>query len=122
MASAATRPAPRGLSKLEWAGIGTAGAGVVSLGVGGYFLGKALSKNADSEDDCNSQNRCGSAGTSDRDAALDAGNWATAFGIGGGVLLLAGGSLFLVGRSERNERPTLSVSVQANGVRVSGAF
>jgi hypothetical protein len=115
-------PTPRGLSKLEWLGIGTAGAGVVTLGVGGYFLGKMVSKNAESDGDCDEQNKCGPEGTADRNAALDAGNWATGFGIGGGVLLLAGGSLFLVGRTERNERAPLSVSVHAGGIGVSGAF
>ncbi len=117
-------PAPaakQGLSQMQWVGLGTAGAGVAGLGVGGYFLVKMLSKNADSKDDCDG-NACGTHGTADRNSALRAGNVATGFGIGGAVLLVAGGSLFLVGQSEHEARTPLSVSVHAHGLRLSGTF
>ena len=83
---------------LEWAGVGTAGAGVVVLGVGGYFLSAALGKNSDSEDDCDG-NVCGDQGTKDRNDARSKGDTATWLGIAGGVLVAGGATLFIVGRS-----------------------
>jgi len=112
--------ASRELTKLEWAGIGTAGAGVVTLGVGGYFLGKMLSKKSDAGCD---GNRCpDDASAEEHREAVDAGNVATVLGIGGAALFVAGGSLFLVGRSRRSDGAPLAVSVRPNGVQLSGAF
>jgi hypothetical protein len=112
--------APKGLSSLEWAGIGTAGAGVVTLGVGGYFLGKMLSKKEAAGCD---GNRCtDDAGAADLRDAVDAGNVATGLGIGGAVLVITGGSLFFVGRSGRSDGPALAISVQPSGARISGTF
>ncbi len=118
-----TAPAPRqGLSQLQWVGIGTASAGVAALGAGGYFLAKMLSKNADSEDDCDG-NSCGSNGTADRNSALQAGNLATGFSIGGAALLFAGGSLFLFGRADDGSpQVSLNVGDGSGAVRVTGAF
>jgi len=82
---------------LEWTGVGLASAGVVGLGVGGYFLGSALSKNSDSSQDCVG-NVCGPEGTDARYAAVAAGNRATIFAIAGGALLATGGTLFVVAR------------------------
>jgi hypothetical protein len=112
--------APRGLSNLEWLGIGTAGAGVVTLGVGGYFLGKMLSKKEAAGCD---GNRCDDdAQAAELRDAVDAGNVATGLGIGGAVLVIAGGSLFFVGRSERSDGPPVAISVLPNGARLSGTF
>jgi serine/threonine-protein kinase len=87
---------------LEWAGVGTAGAGVIALGVGGFFLSSALGKNSDSEDDCNG-NVCGDQGTKDRNDAISDGNTATWLGVAGGVLVAGGATLFIVGRSGSSE-------------------
>ncbi len=87
---------------LEWAGVGTAGAGVIALGVGGFFLSSALGKNSDSEDDCDG-NVCGDQGTKDRNDAISAGNTATWLGIAGGVLVAGGATLFIVGRTNSSK-------------------
>lgn len=92
--------APRtGWGTLEWAGIAGAGAGVVALGVGGYFLSSALGKKSDSSADC-SGNVCGDTGYEQRASAVSHGNVATALGITGGVLVAGGVTLFFVGRSQ----------------------
>jgi hypothetical protein len=66
---------------LEWAGVATASAGVLGLGIGGYFFASALDKSGEASD------------------ATAQGNRATLFGVAGGVLVAAGGTLFLIGRS-----------------------
>ena len=84
---------------LEWAGVASAGAGVVSLGVGSYFLASALSKDGKSDD------------------ATAQGDRATAFAITGGVLLAAGVTLVWVGRSQggRETEPRLALSLGTPG-------
>jgi hypothetical protein len=82
---------------LEWTGIGLAGAGVVGLGVGGYFLSSALGKKSDSSNDCEG-NVCGAEGSAARRSAVSNGKAATVFGIAGGVLAVGGATLFVVGR------------------------
>jgi hypothetical protein len=83
---------------LAWVGVGTAGAGVVALGVGGVFLAQALGKKSDSEADCDG-NECGPDGLEQREDAVSAGNVATGFGIAGFALVGTGAILFLVGSS-----------------------
>ena len=92
----ASKP-PGGWSTLEWAGVGVASAGVIGLGVGGYFLSSALGKKSDSSHDCEG-NVCGPEGAAARRVAVERGNTATIFGIAGGVLAAGGATLFLVGR------------------------
>jgi hypothetical protein len=72
-----------------------AAAGVVALGVGGYFLTDALDKKSQSESDCGSDG-CGPRGLELRGQAVDSGNLATAFGIGGLVLAGGGAALFFL--------------------------
>lgn len=96
--------------KLEWAGVGAAGAGAVALGVGGYFLSVALGKNSDSNQDCTG-NRCHPQGYADRMEAISKGNTATILGVAGGVLVASGATLFIVGRSRSAQRDTGSVAV-----------
>jgi hypothetical protein len=88
---------------LEWAGVGTAGAGVVALGIGGFFLSSALGKKSDSKSDC-SGNACGDEGYSQRSDAVSRGNTATILGVAGGVLVAAGATLFVVGRVKAKPR------------------
>ncbi len=133
--TAASGPAPsapatanKGLTSLQWAGVATAGVGVVSLGVGGVFLASALGKKSDSKSDCTG-NVCGSAGLADRDAAVKRGNLASIFGLAGGALAITGVTLFVVGRPKTEGAPAaaaLNVSFQSGpgfaGTNVSGTF
>jgi hypothetical protein len=114
------------LSTLSWMGIGTAGAGVAALGVGGYFLATALGQRSDSEGQCDGD-QCSPAGVDSREDAVHNGNLATLFAIGGGVLVATGATLFFVGRSSSSEEtPALQAGagVTSNGVSlaVRGAF
>jgi hypothetical protein len=96
---------------LEWAGVATAGAGVLGLGVGAYFFSSALAKSGEESD------------------ATVQGNRATVFAITGGVLVAAGATLFLVGRSRSPDassaRLALTLGVPSSGgwaVAVRGAL
>jgi hypothetical protein len=114
------------LSTLSWVGIGTAGAGVAALGVGGYFLATALGQRSDSEGQCDGD-QCSPAGVDSREDAVHNGNLATLFAIGGGVLVATGATLFFIGRSSSSEEtPALQAGagVTSNGVSlaVRGAF
>jgi hypothetical protein len=80
---------------LQWTGIGIAGAGVVALGVGGYFLSDALDMKAQSDSDCDSGG-CGPTGLDLRTQAVDSGDLATVFGITGVVLAGGGATLFFL--------------------------
>lgn len=101
---------------LQWTGIGVAGAGVVALGVGGYFLADALDKKSQSESDCGSDG-CGSAGLELRGQAVDSGNLATAFGIGGLVLAGGGAALFFLAPEPKT---TSALSLRHFGVASDG--
>jgi serine/threonine-protein kinase len=103
--------AARRWGALEWAGVSAAGAGVVALGFGGYFLSAALGKKSDSSVDC-SGDSCGSQGFADRSAAVNKGNTATVFGIAGGVLVAGGATLFIIGRNSAHH----AESAQASGL------
>lgn len=122
----------RDWAALEWTGVATAGAGVIALGVGGYFLSNALGKKAESDEDC-SGNVCGPRGYTRREEAVREGNAATILGIAGGALVTGGATLFVVGRvkarSGREDRlttPSLSLSAGGSpggfGARLSSAF
>jgi hypothetical protein len=125
-APATATPASSGLSTLSWVGIGTAGAGVAALGVGGYFLATALGQRSDSEGQCDGD-QCSPAGVDSRRDAVHNGNLATLFAIGGGVLVATGATLFFVGRSSSSEEtPAVQAGagLTSNGVSlaVRGAF
>lgn len=107
---------------LEWAGVGSAGAGVVALGVGGVFLGNALRSKSHAAPDCSGE-FCGNAGLAARADAVREGNWATAFMVTGGLLVATGTSLFVLGRvkAATSEEPELALTVVpgASGLRAA---
>jgi len=104
---------------LEWAGVSAAAAGVVALGVGGYFLMDALDHKDTAEADCNPENECTSSkGIAALDAAVKSGNTATIFAVTGGVLVAGGAALFIVGRAgagSKKEQVGLSIGVGPHG-------
>ena len=82
----------RELTTKHWVGIGLAGAGVVSLGLGGAFALRA--KGLDDESGCKNGNCPTDEALSDNHDARQAGELATIFGIAGGVLVLGGAAVF----------------------------
>ncbi|MEO8903171.1 MAG: hypothetical protein ABI488_13700 [Polyangiaceae bacterium] len=87
-----------GWGTLEYAGVSAAGAGVIALGFGSYFLLSALGKKSDSQSDCPGD-ECGPRGFADRTSAVNRGNTATLFAAVGGVLAAGGAALFIGGRA-----------------------
>ena len=85
---------------LRWAGLATAGAGVVALGLGGWALSTALAKMDESSSDCTGDN-CGTFGQGKRRDAVARGDLATILGVGGVVLVGAGATLYLFGRQPK---------------------
>jgi hypothetical protein len=91
----------RNRPSLRVLGIAAGAAGVLSLGVAGYFSLHAIAKNDDSRSDCTG-NVCGPAGKQERLAALSSANVATISSIIGAVLVAGGVALFVVGRSHES--------------------
>jgi hypothetical protein len=91
-------PAPAsGLSGMRIGAYALGGAGVVALGVGGFFGLRAIGKNSDSKDKGCDGNQCPTEEGKDlRSDAVSAGNTATVATIAGGVLLAAGVTLFVL--------------------------
>jgi len=129
-ASPAMAPgAPSASSAFRTGSIVATGAGIVALGVGGVFLGQAVSLNSRSNGPGGCVgNTCASAhaDAQRRDAYAD-GNWATGLFIGGGALVAAGAALwiFAPGRG-RSATGGLHVApfagARSAGVFVGGAF
>ncbi|MCB9583524.1 MAG: hypothetical protein H6717_41205 [Polyangiaceae bacterium] len=97
------RPSPardtgRGDTQRLW-GVVVGGSGVVALGVGGVFLGRAISKNDDSSAYCRGD-VCDSTGKSLRDDARSSGNLATVFMSVGAVATVGGAVMFLTAPRE----------------------
>jgi hypothetical protein len=115
----APRPtAPRAvLSPLQWGGVAVGSLGLVGVGVGAALASVAAGKNNDSKALCSPSNPdlCSAQGRSDRQSAINAGNFATVGFIAGPALVATGLTLVLVGI--RRERSTLdpapSVSLEA---------
>jgi hypothetical protein len=96
----------RALSGWRVAGLVTGAVAIVGLGVGGLFGVIAMNRNEDSKSEClNGGDFCTAAGQRDRQDAVTAGNVSTTAFIGGGVLAVAGTSMFLWGASSE-ARPT----------------
>jgi protein-S-isoprenylcysteine O-methyltransferase Ste14 len=95
-------------ARLRWAGIGTAGVGVLLLGTAGYALATALSAKHASNSNCFADG-CNDAGLQSRHDAISRGNLATLLGVSGAVLVGAGATLFyLAHRSRTTARTTAS--------------
>jgi hypothetical protein len=122
-----------GLSTLHWVGIGAAGAGVVSLGIGGVFALSAKSKHDDSG--CVDGACPNEAALDANEDARSAGNVATVAVVAGGVLVAAGVTLFLVAPPASDEgggsalangagatQVTVAASPAFTGVVLGGAF
>ena len=86
-----------GRSSVRLASWITGGAGVLALGLGGVFAAQAVSKNRDSNTNCDG-NVCNAQGKSDRDDARASGNTATGALVAGVVLVATGVTLFVVSR------------------------
>jgi serine/threonine-protein kinase len=84
---------------LRTIGLIVGGAGIVGLGLGGFFALRASSLNSDSKasNHCDSNNQCDPTGLGLRDDAISAANIATVATIAGGVLAATGVTLFIVG-------------------------
>jgi hypothetical protein len=127
--AAPDQPAPHHPFPSEVLAAGALGAGAALLGVGSYFLARAIAKNDSSTAAC-PDNVCSPEGERDREEALFAGDVATVTLISGGLLAAAGGGLLVYGAMKPKERPTplagvrvrLSVGATALGAEVAGAF
>jgi hypothetical protein len=111
-------------TRLRWAGIGTAGVGVVLLGTAGYALASALNAKDASNSNC-FVDGCNDAGLQRRSDAVSRGNLATLLGISGAVLVGAGATLlYLAHRSSARQReaqaPTRFMLGAAPGAVVAG--
>jgi len=118
-----------GLRPLQWAGIGTAGAGVVALGVAGFFALRA--KNKDAESGCDGGACKNDTALSINSQARSAGDVATVATLAGGVLIAVGATLVLIPapKSKPGEsNPALTARVMPSigqrfaGVALGGGF
>lgn len=102
-----------GWSTQKTIGVIAGAAGIVGLGVGGYFGLKTSSTWNDAKSHCNQDLDCDATGVNLASQAKSSGNIATIAMIAGGVLLVGGGVLFFTA-------PSSSASVGKNGLRVRG--
>jgi hypothetical protein len=103
-------------ARLRWAGIGTAGVGVVLLGTAGYALATALSARNASNSNCFADG-CNDAGLQSRHDAVSRGNLATLLGVSGAVLVGAGAALFYLAHRSR-----MTASARQREAQVSMRF
>jgi hypothetical protein len=91
---------------LRTIGLVVGGAGIVGLGVGGFFGLRAKSLNDESNegDHCSSTNECDAFGGGKRDDAKSAATISTVAFVAGGLLAAGGVALFIVGSA--NDEPT----------------
>lgn len=91
-------------SRLRWAGIGSASAGVLMLATSGYVLASALEAKQSSNSEC-FVDGCTEIGLQKRRDAVSRGNTATILGIGGALLVGAGVTfLYLAHRSTQTTK------------------
>ncbi|HVU03467.1 MAG TPA: hypothetical protein VHE30_17025 [Polyangiaceae bacterium] len=103
-------------------GLVVGGLGVVTLGVGGYFGLRAISKNQDAKTHCDGTVCRDPEGESLSDSANRAARLANVFVIGGGILAVGGVALYLTAPSDR--KPSVSVTSNGREARVvlGGSF
>jgi hypothetical protein len=102
----------------QWIGATVLGAGVITMGVGGYYLATALQRKSASNNDC-VENFCGDDGLAYRNEAVHRGNAATVLGVAGAVLGVGGLVLIVTGPSAARER---SSAVSASFGAMPGGF
>lgn len=122
-------PRPQGPSPYRTIGMITAGVGVASLGVGGYFgwRAKSLDDQSYSGGKCDDATGCDDDGYKKRKDALRAGDLATGFAIGGAVATAVGVTLYFMGDSGSSGASTnVAISPMGlpdgAGVQVRGAL
>jgi hypothetical protein len=105
-------------------GIAVGAAGVVALGISGYFALHAASKNSDSRSDCTGD-VCGPDGKQARLDAIAAANASTVAFVIGGVLVAGGVTLFILGKPGESKSTLAAgpaVDRHATGFVVAGTF
>lgn len=94
-------------------GVVVAGIGVAGLGVGAFWGLQAITKKSESNADghCINGNQCDDVGYALREDSYRAGNFSTAFFVGGGIVLATGVTLFLTTpRDSRTQAAHISCS------------
>jgi len=89
-------------ARLRWLGIGSAALGVVAWAAGGYALATALDAKHAAAANC-WVDGCDEVGLRKQSQAVSRGNLATAFGIGGAVLVGTGVTLFYFGQRSSSQ-------------------
>lgn len=116
-----TTESPRETSTLRYLGYGTAGVGVVGIGLGIIFGLQASSKLSDSKNDptgagCDTNDFCGATGKQARSDAQSAATISTIGFVAGGVLLAGGITMIIVGGSNpKSTTAKIAPMVGANG-------
>jgi hypothetical protein len=97
---------PTTAKRLRWGGLATGGVGVALLGLASYQLARALAEKDASKPECMGD-ECSPAGRQHLNEAVSHGNWATAFSVGGAVLIGGGAALYYFGwRADRARQET----------------
>ncbi len=127
VAPEAEAPAPRGGTQKK-IGLIVGGAGIVALGVGGFFGLRTISKNNDSNSDGCNGNQCNATGYATRHDAQSAATLSTVF-VGAGAALLVGGAAlwFFSPRASASSGEhaglgSVRTGFAPNGLLVNGAF
>jgi serine/threonine-protein kinase len=125
-ASTGGQDTSRGLGGRRTVSLVIGGAGLVALGVGGYFGFSAISKNSDSNADNHCvANRCDPIGTAARNDAVTAGNISTVLVGVGAVAVVAAGVLWLTAPRTATTATTaqhVDVGIGPGSLLVKGVF
>lgn len=113
-AGASSADEPGFWSPLRVTGVIVAGVGLGGVAVGSVFGAKALSLNADSNENCDGD-ACGPTGFDDRTQARKAGNLSTAFFAGGVALAALGAVLVIVGAPSTDREASAFVTPLRGG-------